>query len=154
MPNEQNLIPFTSEQNREEAAKNGRKGGKASVASRRKRKALRAAMQELLALPPDSPEAQAALAGLHLEGVDNQTAMLAGLLKAAMTGDVKAVQEVRNIIGDSRDTAAERAERKARTDKLWAEAAAAQAKVNGVADCPDDGFLDALRGEVTDSWSE
>ena len=40
MANEQNLIPFTSDQSREEAKKNGAKGGKASVRSRNFRKAL------------------------------------------------------------------------------------------------------------------
>ena len=38
MANEQNLIPFTSNQSREEAKKNGAKGGKKSGEVRRKRK--------------------------------------------------------------------------------------------------------------------
>ena len=38
MANEQNLRPFTSDQNREEAAKNGRKGGVESGKSRREAK--------------------------------------------------------------------------------------------------------------------
>ena len=38
MANEQNLIPFTSDQNREEAKKNGHKGGIASGIARRKRR--------------------------------------------------------------------------------------------------------------------
>ena len=41
MANEQNLVNFTSEQNRDEAAKNGRKGGKASGRSRRRKKAMK-----------------------------------------------------------------------------------------------------------------
>lgn len=41
MANEQNLVPFTSEQSHEEAVKNGRKGGIASGESRRNKKMLR-----------------------------------------------------------------------------------------------------------------
>ena len=41
MANEQNLVPFTSEQSHEEAVKNGRKGGIASGEARRNKKMLR-----------------------------------------------------------------------------------------------------------------
>ena len=41
MANEQNLKPFTSDQNREEAAKNGRKGGVASGKARREKADLK-----------------------------------------------------------------------------------------------------------------
>lgn len=40
MANEQNLTPFTNNQSREEAVKNGRKGGKASGKARRERKTI------------------------------------------------------------------------------------------------------------------
>ena len=42
------MIPFTSDQSREEAAKNGRKGGLASGAARRERATLRAVLLEEL----------------------------------------------------------------------------------------------------------
>lgn len=41
MANEQNLVPFTSDQSREEAAANGRKGGIASGVAKRKKRTLR-----------------------------------------------------------------------------------------------------------------
>lgn len=41
MANEQNLRPFTSEQSRDEAVKNGRKGGKASAEARKERKLIK-----------------------------------------------------------------------------------------------------------------
>ena len=41
MANEQNLVPFTSDQSREEAAKNGRAGGIASGKARREKADLR-----------------------------------------------------------------------------------------------------------------
>lgn len=49
MANEQNLKPpFTSDQSREEAAKNGRKGGIASGAARREKATLRSVLLEEL----------------------------------------------------------------------------------------------------------
>lgn len=41
MANEENLIPFTSDQDREEAKKNGIKGGVASGVARRKKKRMK-----------------------------------------------------------------------------------------------------------------
>lgn len=46
MANEENLKPFTSDQSREEAVKNGRKGGIASGKAKRERKLLREAIAE------------------------------------------------------------------------------------------------------------
>lgn len=124
MGNEENLKKGEAFRFRsgEEAARAGSIGGRKSAQVRKKRKAMKTALSELLTLPPDSEEAQAALAGIvGLDDADNQTAVLAGLMKAAMGGDVKAVQELRNILGESRDTAAEAKERKARVEKLQTE---------------------------------
>ena len=46
--NENNLVPFTSEQSHEEAVKNGRKGGIASGEAKRNRKMLRDCIDYLL----------------------------------------------------------------------------------------------------------
>lgn len=48
MANEQNLVPFTSLQSREEAVKNGRKGGIASGKAKRKKKDMREMAQAIL----------------------------------------------------------------------------------------------------------
>lgn len=55
MANEQNLIPFTSDQNREEAKKNGRKGGVASGAARRAKREARETAKLVLDFRPDLP---------------------------------------------------------------------------------------------------
>lgn len=51
MANEQNIIPhqFTSDQDREKAAAAGRKGGVASGAAKRKKNAMRAALEMIMA---------------------------------------------------------------------------------------------------------
>lgn len=45
---EDNLIPFTSEQSREEAVKNGRKGGIASGKARRKKATMKVTLEKIL----------------------------------------------------------------------------------------------------------
>ena len=55
MANEQNLIPFTSDQNREEAKRNGRKGGIASGAARRANREARETAKLVLDFKPDLP---------------------------------------------------------------------------------------------------
>lgn len=118
---------------------------------------MKTVLAELLTLPPDSKEAQAALEGIEgLEEMDNQTAVLAGLMKQAMSGDFRAVQELRNILGESRDTAAEAKERKARTEHIQTSTAVlkARANVEDVDNVPDDGFLAALDETSQEVWSE
>lgn len=91
MANKQNLVPFTSEQNREEAAKNGAKGGVASGAARRARKTLREELLALLAEPVTDKKGHSRPA---------QTAMSASLLRQAMTGNTKAFEIIRDTIGE------------------------------------------------------
>lgn len=143
---------------------------------------MREVLNQILTMPApfDSvPQDLAIEAGEEV--VDNQTLLLAQLVRKAqgysymeqteqqtpdgqtiarsvsirhLAPDVKAAQEIRNILGDSRDTAAEKAERKARTDKLKADTAAIKAKNSTEAqDAPDDGFLAALDGKAAEDWS-
>ena len=57
MANEKNLTPFTSEQSREEAVENGRKGGIASGQSRREKKTIQKILANLLdSKIKDSPQ--------------------------------------------------------------------------------------------------
>lgn len=52
MANEQNLIPFTSDQDREKAKKNGRKGGIASGEARREKATMKKTLEMLLDVVP------------------------------------------------------------------------------------------------------
>ena len=82
MANEQNLKPFTTEQSREEARKNGKKGGIASGEARRKRKTLK---EELLLL---------------LSKGNTQEKMSLAMIEKAMKGDTKAFEVIRDSIGE------------------------------------------------------
>lgn len=82
MANEQNLKPFTSDQSREEAVKNGQKGGIASGESRRARKTFK---EELIAL---------------LEANDTNKKISVALISRALDGDINAFTTIRDTIGE------------------------------------------------------
>lgn len=105
MPNEHNLIPYTSEQSREEAARNGSKGGKKSGESRRRKKTMKQVMDYLLSLPANTRadyeflvEQGIDLSDLDEDFVNNMLVVNTALMARAKAGDVSAVKELRNII--------------------------------------------------------
>ena len=112
MPNEQNIVPyqFDSSQSREEAAKNGAAGGRASGVSRRRKKSLREAAELYLSLPVSDKRAWNRLArdGVEPEDVDNQMAIIAGLAMKAIKGDSKAAKVLFDLIGVEDDAHSER----------------------------------------------
>lgn len=103
MANEQNLIPFTSEQNREEAKKNGAKGGKKSGEVRRQRKAMKEQMEMLLSLPFKQIEKLDFIENLGIDKgqIDNQMALLVAMYGRALKGDVQAFKEIREVAQDN-----------------------------------------------------
>lgn len=90
MANKQNLRPFTSEQSHEKAVENGRKGGIASGESKRAKKSLREAMQILM---------EADLTGKDGKTMTGTEAMAAKAFQAALKGDWKAWELVRDTAG-------------------------------------------------------
>ena len=92
MANNENLKPFTSDQSREEAVKNGKKGGIASGKARRKKKEMR---EELITI-------------LEEKITDKQTgkktklqrAILLAQVKEALKGKTKAAEFIRDTIGE------------------------------------------------------
>ena len=102
MANEKNLVPFTSEQSREEAVINGRKGGVASGQAKRRRKLLKDSMNALLELPVSSTKEYNALIkiGIDIEDIDNSQLIVLALFNRAKSGDVAAIKELRNLIGE------------------------------------------------------
>lgn len=90
MANEQNLVPFTSEQNREEAAKNGSKGGVASGEARRRKRDLRLAFEMLLEKEYKDQT------GNLISGAE---ALAAKQFEKALKGDSKAFEVVRDTAG-------------------------------------------------------
>lgn len=106
MANEENLIPF-SERSQDEARENGRKGGIASGAARRRKRSLKEAADIFLSKEPTNTKVWNALseAGVDPEDIDNQMAIVAGLSQKAMLGDAKCAKVLVDIIGKEDDIA-------------------------------------------------
>lgn len=101
MPNEENLIPM-DQRSQSEAREMGRKGGIASGAARRRKRALKEAADIYLALPVSDKRKRNRLArkGLDPEEIDNQMAMIVGLAEAATEGDSRAGRLIVDILGE------------------------------------------------------
>lgn len=85
--NEQNLIPQAHVLTVEDQSK----GGKASVAARRRRKSLREALEELLAREFTDRSGKAA---------DGTTMLATKTFQKAMDGDMRAMEFIRSTIGE------------------------------------------------------
>ena len=93
MPNEQNLKghEFTSDQSREEAARNGRKGGIASGRARRERRRMRDVLEDMLA------ETYVDTNGKALDGV---SMLMLSVMNNAQHGDMRALEFIRDTVGE------------------------------------------------------
>lgn len=90
MANEQNLVPFTSDQSHEEAQKNGAKGGIASGEARRRKRDIRLALESLLEKEYKGKD------GKILTGAE---AIAVKQMEKALKGDTKAFEVVRDSAG-------------------------------------------------------
>ena len=90
MGNEQNLKPFTSDQSREKAVENGRKGGVASGEARRRKRDLRLALEMLLEKEYTDKKGNVATGA---EAISTK------LFEQAMKGNVKAFETIRSTVG-------------------------------------------------------
>lgn len=93
---------FTSEQSRSKAAENGRKGGIASGAARRRKRSLKEAADLFLSLPVSGKRTfnQMAAAGIDPDDIDNQMAMIVGLTRSAVNGDARAAKVIIDLLGE------------------------------------------------------
>ena len=102
MAGEENLIPF-SKRSKEEAREQGRIGGKASGAARRRKRSLKEAADLFLSLPVTDQRTFNAMAkaGVNPEETDYQMAVIVGLTMKAIKGDAKAAKTVIDLLGES-----------------------------------------------------
>ena len=138
----ENLIPF-SERSVEEAREFGRRGGKASGESRRKKANFRKVLNTLLTAEINSPEWTPFLESLGLDST-LESAVNAAMIKEALDGNVKAYEAIAKYTGQSAQTEADEEEQKIRTDR----AKRARDQEVGNTDNESDGiqsFLNAMR---------
>ena len=112
MANEENLIPFTSEQSLEEAVNNGRKGGIASGKARREKKAMKETLETLLSMSLkegkiDDVETIQGIAALKGKNITVQEAIMLAQINKAIKGDTKAAEYIRDTSGNKPTTVQE-----------------------------------------------
>ena len=131
-----------------EAREYGRKGGKASGESRRKKADFRKTLNALLTAEIDSPEWTPLLEALGLDST-LESAVNAAMIREALAGDVKAYIAIRDTLGQTTKSEEDLEEQKIRT-------AAAKAKTgqDDEEEPEDDGFIDALNSTVEYDWSD
>ena len=132
MANEENLIPFTSDQSREEAVKNGRKGGIASGIARRQNADLRKRLKEIvnMALRDGKIDDITTLADAKNANLSIADALLVKLVLMALNGNVKAMNTLMGMLGNDPTEAQE----------------APQSVTSG--------FIDALNGTAAEVWAD
>lgn len=146
--NENNLIPLpkrTKEEQREICSK----GGKKSAESRRRKKALKALMTDLLASDITDTEIYNSTAdmGYDIGDMTYGAAITAAMVRAAAAGDVKAFNAIVDLIGEGGSGEAIKLRKK--------QLALQEQKLNNDECAPaDDGFLKALEGSATEDWSD
>ena len=99
MANESNLIPVRT---KEEARERGRKGGKKSGESRKNKKLLKEYMETLLDMPTTKKSQLKTMRqiGVKEEDMNNKMALTVALFIKATSGDMSAIKEIRNLIGE------------------------------------------------------
>ena len=98
-------IPISTE----EARRRGTLGGKASGESRRKRKSLKESMNTLLSLDIKNTKDwnKVAAMGIDPGEIDNSQLIILALFNRAKMGDVYAIKELRELIGEEHESNAE-----------------------------------------------
>ena len=97
--NTSNLRQYRNPLSPEEARENGRKGGLASGESRRRRKAMREVLSDLMGAEITEPEIRATLEAHGLPATQ-EAAICFAAVKRAQTGDIEACRFVRDTLGE------------------------------------------------------
>lgn len=147
MANERNLIPFTRNQSREEAVRNGRKGGKISGETRRRKAAMRDTMNRILTMKAEVEGLSDILRADGGESTYEELVTMA-MIEKAMRGDVKAFMAIKDVLGQTSKSDADLEEQKLRMDATKASMGLDNEEQE------DDGFLDALKATVEDDWAD
>ena len=101
MANEQNLKPFTSDQSREEAKKNGAKGGKRSGEVRSMNAEMRKRLEQIVKMTLKDGKADKIknLADAKGANLTISDALLVKLVTMALGGNIKAMGKLMELLG-------------------------------------------------------
>lgn len=147
MLNNENLIrpeDLTPRERRESA----RKAGKASAESRRRKKALKSLMNDLLSSNIVNDDIYNSTVDMGF-GADPTygAAVVAAMVRQAALGDTKAFNAIVDLIGEGSSGERVKLQKK--------QVALQEKKLSGEAEqTPDDGFLSALDGSAAEDWND
>lgn len=104
MPNAENLIPYRIKSTRE-AREKGAAGGRASGASRRRKRSMREAADYFLSLPVTDMDVwnQVSIDGVDPEDIDYQMALVSAMTRRAIRGDARCAKVLLEMLGDKAD---------------------------------------------------
>ena len=122
MANEKNLTPFTSEQSREEAVENGRKGGIASGQARREKKTIQKILADLLDSEiKDSPQFAklASKMGVESDKSVKDIFTMVCLLNSVKSGNLGDLERLSKLLGEDKQN--ENADVLSKLDKVIGE---------------------------------
>lgn len=98
--NNGNLIPKTSDQDREEARRNGRKGGIASGAARRDKRNFRETLEAILSRPNRDRSGDPVVSPITGKPMSVRESIIMQTIAAAMKGNVRAVNTILDVLGE------------------------------------------------------
>lgn len=103
MANEKNLVQYR-EQSPSERRENARKAGKASGEARRRKKTMKDTLTLLLSLKPTELLLEDLKSlGIKESSIDNQMAVMVSVFQAALSGNIRAAEFLRDTVGDKID---------------------------------------------------
>lgn len=120
MANNENLVPFTSNQSHEEAVRNGRKGGIKSGQVRRRKAALRDTMNRCLTMQAHVDGLSDVLIADGGESTYEEIITMA-MINQAMLGDVKAYNAIMKVVGQTDKSEADLEEQAAKIQLMQAQ---------------------------------
>lgn len=147
MLNDKNLKPI-EHLSSEEAKRRGSKGGKASVETRRRKKALKSLMNDLLSSDIVNDDIYNSTVDMGF-GADPTygAAVVAAMVRQAALGDTKAFNAIVDLIGEGSSGERVKLQKK--------QVALQEKKLSGEEEqTPDDGFLSALDGSAAEDWND
>lgn len=145
MLNDKNLVPFT-ERSESEVREINSRGGKKSGETRRRKKALKSLMNDLLSSDIVNDDIYNSAIDM---GCDNPTygaAVVAAMVRQAALGDTKAFNAIVDLIGEG--NSGERVKLQKKQVELQERKLAGEEEQT-----PDDGFLSALDGSAAEDWN-
>ena len=100
-PQDKNLKPFEKGRSKEEAVKNGRKGGIASGEARRKKRSMRESFEALFAMQAnDRFKTAFKKQGFEVDDLTNEQALVLSMTAKAVSGDAKMCSLILDVMGE------------------------------------------------------